>query len=352
MSRLRLPLLSSASTTLRRRRSPRSSYSSGAVITSSSASHHTPPLKLQSPLFLRPLSHSASPSALLSFRRWAESLARSSAADLTFDGGPSSSELIREISWLLQDATSQDGDTFLLRTDLEDLYRLWRQRIEERRPFQYIVGCQHWRDLVLAVSEGVLIPRPETEEIVNLAARVEGLQDGMWADLGTGSGAIAIAIARMLGENGKVVATDLSEMAVEVAQFNVGRYKLENKVEIRQGSWFEPLQDLQGKLSGLVSNPPYIPSSHIHGLQAEVGRHEPSLALDGGENGTDHLLRLCEGSISSLKPGGFFAFETNGDKQSEQIVDFMTTQWSNSFHDIKIEADFAGIKRFVTGFRR
>ncbi|KAK8961772.1 hypothetical protein KSP40_PGU018716 [Platanthera guangdongensis] len=220
-------LLSYASTTLRRRRSPRSSYYSGAVITSSSASHHTPPLKFQSPLFLRPLSHSVSPSALLSFRRWAESLARSSAADLTFDGGPSSSELIREISWLLQDATSQDGDTFLLRTDLEDLYRLWRQRIEERRPFQYIVGCQHWRDLVLAVSEGVLIPRPETEEIVNLAARVEGLQDGMWADLGTGSGAIAIAIARMLGENGKVVAADLSEMAVEVAQFNVGRYKLE-----------------------------------------------------------------------------------------------------------------------------
>lgn len=202
------------------------------------------------------------------------------------------------------------------------------------------------------MKEGVLIPRPETEELINLVSRVEGFGEGVWADLGTGSGAIAIGIARMLGENGKVVAIDLSETAVEMARFNAGRYQLEDKLEIRQGSWFEPLQDLQGKLSGLVSNPPYIPSFHISSLQAEVGRHEPSLALDGGENGMDHLLCLCEGSISALKPGGFFAFETNGDKQSEDIVDFMTTKWSNTFHDISIEADFAGIKRFVTGFCR
>lgn len=226
------------------------------------------------------------------------------------------------------------------------------QRIEERRPFQYIVGCEHWRDLVLAVREGVLIPRPETEELVDLVAGVEGFKGGLWADLGTGSGAIAIGIGRILGENGRVVATDLSEAAVEVARFNVGRYKLDDKVEIRQGYWFEPLQDLQGKLSGLVSNPPYIPSSHIPGLQAEVGKHEPSLALDGGDNGLDHLLHLCDGLMSALKPGGFFAFETNGYKQSEYIVDFMSSQWSSTFHDMRIVADFAGVERFVMGFCR
>lgn len=80
---------------------------------------------------------------------------------------------------------------------------------------------------MLAVKEGVLIPRPETEEIVDLATGVEGFGDGVWADLGTGSGSIAIGIARLVGEKGRVVATDLSRVAVEVARFNVGRYNLE-----------------------------------------------------------------------------------------------------------------------------
>lgn len=221
ISRLQLPILYGSSSSLRRR------LSTTAAIASSSALHFSRPLRTQTPLFLRPLSHSASPSSLLSFRQWAESLARSFASKMSVDGGPSTSELLRELSWLLQDTTFQAGDTLLLRTDLEDLYRLWMQRIEERRPFQYIVGCEHWRDLVLAVREGVLIPRPETEELVDLVAGVEGLKDGLWADLGTGSGSIAIAIGRILGENGRVVATDLSEVAVEVARFNVGRYNLE-----------------------------------------------------------------------------------------------------------------------------
>lgn len=78
---------------------------------------------------------------------------------------------------------------------------------------------------------------------------------------------------------------------------------------MREGSWFEPLKDLQGQLVGLVSNPPYIPSDDIPGLQAEVGRHEPKLALDGGIDGTDSLLHLCHGASRMLKPGGFFVFE-------------------------------------------
>lgn len=80
-------------------------------------------------------------------------------------------------------------------------------------------------------------------------------------------------------------------------------------IELRQGSWFEPLKEAEGKLAGIISNPPYIPSSHISGLQAEVGRHEPKIALDGGVNGMDDLLHLCKGTASMLKPGGFFAFE-------------------------------------------
>lgn len=80
-------------------------------------------------------------------------------------------------------------------------------------------------------------------------------------------------------------------------------------IELRQGSWYEPLKDVQGKLSGIISNPPYIPSDNIFGLQAEVGKHEPRVALDGGTSGMDDLIHLCDEAALMLKPGGFFAFE-------------------------------------------
>lgn len=242
-----------------------------------------------------------------------------------------------------------------LRMCVDDLYVLWKERIETRRPFQYIVGCEHWRDLVLCVQDGVLIPRPETEVIVDLVGGVvEGdkeLGDGVWADLGTGSGALAIGIARVLGSGGRVIATDLSPVAAAVASFNVQRYGLQNKVEIRQGSWFEPLTDVRQKLAGLVSNPPYIPSDHIAGLQAEVGRHEPILALDGGADGMDDLLHLCNETASMLQPGGYFAFETNGEKQCQVLADYLKTNFEGSFSEIQIVSDFANIPRFVTGIR-
>ncbi|KAA8523473.1 hypothetical protein F0562_009896 [Nyssa sinensis] len=242
-----------------------------------------------------------------------------------------------------------------LRASLGDLYVLWTQRIEERRPFQYIVGCEHWRDFVLSVQEGVLIPRPETELIVDLVGDLikenKFLREGLWADLGTGSGAIAIGIGRTLGTCGKVIATDLSPVAVAVASYNVQRYNLEGKVEVKQGSWYDPLKEVEGELVGLVSNPPYIPSEHINGLQAEVAKHEPRLALDGGENGMDDLLHLCNGAVSMLKPGGFFAFETNGEKQSKLLVDYLENELEGRFCGVNIESDFAGIQRFVTGYR-
>lgn len=85
----------------------------------------------------------------------------------------------------------------------------------------------------------------------------------------------------------------------------------QDKVAIKEGSWFEPLKDHEGKFAGIVSNPPYIPSEDIGGLQAEVAKHEPRLALDGGKNGMNDLLHLCDGAASMLRPGGFFAFEVS-----------------------------------------
>jgi len=162
------------------------------------------------------------------------------------DNGPDATLLLRELKWFLDDAVEDpsliphlgtpQNERFLsievgLRASLDQIYKLWKQRIEERKPLQYIVGCEHWRDLVLSVEEGVLIPRPETEKIVDLVADVVGqcgvLKKGPWVDLGTGSGALAIGIARVLGKGGKVVAIDLSPVAVAVAKYNVERYGLQ-----------------------------------------------------------------------------------------------------------------------------
>ncbi|XP_078433431.1 RNA methyltransferase family protein [Wolffia australiana] len=324
-----------------------------ASFSSTAATHIASP-----PLFLRPARHSASKEDLQAFHSWASSLTYSD---------PDQNHLLCELRWLLQDACASSLDTHELlsssqqmgpvplRVELNGLYGLWRERVEERRPLQYLVGCEHWRDMVLVVKEGVLIPRPETEAVVDMAAKaMKGKAGGPWADLGTGSGALALGIARVIGEGeeDRVYAVDLSPVAVEVAKFNVQRYGLEDKIEVRQGSWFEPLGDLKGRLAGIVSNPPYIPSSDLPGLQAEVSKHEPWLALDGGEDGLKHLLHLCEGSSAALRSGGFFVFETNGDEQSKFIANFLATNFHDVFSGVKISKDFAGIGRFISGFRR
>ncbi|XWS52744.1 hypothetical protein CRYUN_Cryun11dG0098400 [Craigia yunnanensis] len=326
---------------------------------SNSISSSSIEVKPKIPLYLRPPSFSASLSELTQWHKWAKNLASSVGSSFVhLDNGPDSTLLRRELNWLLQDLLEIQNHSVML-SQLESGNNENVDRIEERRPFQYVVGCEHWRDLVLSVQEGVLIPRPETEMIIDLVEDVAlnnspDLAQGLWVDLGTGSGAIAIATARTLATHahGRVIATDLSPVAVAVAAFNVQRYGLEDVVEVRKGSWFEPLKDVQGKLAGVLSNPPYIPSGDISGLQAEVGQHEPKLALDGGSSGTNDLLHLIDGAASMLKPGGYFAFETNGEHQCKFLVDYIENDKPGSFCNINIVSDFAGIQRFVMGFRQ
>lgn len=154
-------------------------------------------------------------------------------------------------------------------------------------------------------------------------------------------------------------------------------YVKQEKVEVLEGYWFDPLKNVEGSVDGIVSNPPYIPSEHIRGLQPEVGRHEPRLALDGGSEGLDELLHICNGIVSLLKPGGYFALEvtetlvlififlfriddddyflyclqTNGEKQCMFLVRYIETKFRSSFYNINVVSDFAGVQRFITGFR-
>ncbi|KAL2614069.1 hypothetical protein R1flu_025761 [Riccia fluitans] len=251
------------------------------------------------------------------------------------ESGPSSfpsSSTLKELSGIQKRSTSSSEDRqdiqLLLRMSLPEMETAWKQRILARKPFQYMVAAAHWRDLVLSVMEGVLIPRPETEQLVDMAemaiSNERSLSQGLWADLGTGSGAIAIGVARLLQPSGSVVAVDASTTAVAVARRNVERYRLQNKVKVVQGFWFSPLQDKAGKLAGVISNPPYIPTENLETLQAEVGKNEPKIALDGGADGTDDLRKICNGSAMALRSGGFLALETNGGSQAEAIRDYLS----------------------------
>ncbi|XP_047048644.1 release factor glutamine methyltransferase-like [Lolium rigidum] len=327
---------------LRHRLSSATASSAASALTPPTPRTPTTPAPADpTPLFLRPPTHPVPPAALEAFRLRAAALVP-----------PSAPHLHRHLRWFLADASNPDPSLHLLRAPLDELEALWLAHVRDRRPLQYVVGNEHWGGLVVAVRDGVLIPRPETEAVLEMVRAVQGFEGGWWADLGTGSGAIAVAVARMLGPHGRVFATDVSEVAVQVARLNVQRYGVQDKVEIRHGSWFEPLEEVKGKLMGVISNPPYIPTGDLPGLQPEVGWHEPKLALDGGKDGLDHLLHLCDGLSSALKPGGFFVFETNGNKQSEFLVDFISTKWSSSFRNVEAVLDFADIKRFVRGYRR
>lgn len=200
-------------------------------------------IKPKIPLFLRPPTHSIPLSDLKKWYNWAKNLAASVGPSfLHSDNGPDASLLCKELNWLLEDSLEdhsliphlgieESSQNANLRVDLEELYSLWKERIEKRKPLQYLVGCEHWRDLVLCVEEGVFIPRPETELMVDLVSDAiennEQLREGFWVDLGTGSGAIAIGIGRVLGEQGKVFAIDLNPVACSVAALNVQRYGLQ-----------------------------------------------------------------------------------------------------------------------------
>lgn len=230
LSVLRLPTL-----LLLNSRSPIRSHSATAS--------KSPSLKPQTPLFLRPASFSASSSEFQKWHAWAKTLASSVGSSFaSLDNGPDASLLCRELNWLIEDSLEDPSvlrqlgsqnkpEDLKLKASLDELYSLWRQRIEERRPFQYIVGCEHWRDLVLSVQEGVLIPRPETELIVDLGMdavkKRAVLREGLWADLGTGSGALAIGLAKLLGRCGRMIAIDISPVAVAVAAYNVQRHDLQ-----------------------------------------------------------------------------------------------------------------------------
>jgi release factor glutamine methyltransferase len=257
-----------------------------------------------------------------------------------------------ELDWLLGELLGLDRLSLRLGNfpvrlegELATLESLWERRLRDRIPVQYLVGHVHWRGMRLKVSPAVLIPRPETELLIDLVS--DGLVRGSVVDLGTGSGAIALGLAQAL-PSVEIHAVDCSAAALEIARENAGALGLENRITFYQGSWCGPIAKLQGSLAGFLSNPPYIPSREVEDLQPEVLHHEPRLALDGGIDGLDAIRHLVTEGSKYLRSGGIWAVELMAG-QGETVANLLQDQ--GDYEDIRIERDWADWDRFVLARR-
>ncbi|WP_100523492.1 peptide chain release factor N(5)-glutamine methyltransferase [Mycobacteroides abscessus] len=211
-------------------------------------------------------------------------------------------------------------------------------------PVQYLIGQQEFYGLLFEVNPSVLIPRPETEILVEQVLKHCDPQAALvGADIGTGSGAIAVSLA--VHSQWRMYAVDIAQESLDTAQKNSRTHGVEHQMTFLQGDLLVPLPE---PVDILVSNPPYIPSQDILELDVQVKDHEPMRALDGGVDGLDFYRRLCEGLPKVLRPGGFVAFEV-GMGQAREVECLM--QASGVIERTEVIADLAGIERIVMGKR-
>lgn len=236
-------------------------------------------------------------------------------------------------------------------------------RRQAREPVAYIRGRRAFRAIELEVTPAVLIPRPETETLVDVAlealaavpavvgqgaeagpggAAAPGPYEPLALDVGTGSGCIALALA---AENPfvRVVATDVSEAAVEVARRNASRLGLGGRVEIRRGDLLDDLAPHE-RFDLIVSNLPYIPEAEYRTLEPNVRDYEPRLALHGGEDGLDAYRRLIPAAAARLRQGGVLAVEVGAGQAAAVRALFAA---AGAFEPAQERADLAGIPRGV-----
>ena len=229
-----------------------------------------------------------------------------------------------------------------------EITKRWQKRLQSRVPLQYLLESVVWRNFTLKVSPEVLIPRPETELLIDIVGEtVRGEEGGIWVDLGTGSGAIAIGLASILTK-AEIYAIDYSQTALAIAKENIINTGFADRIILKQGSWWTPLEKWKGQISGMLSNPPYIPSAEILDLQIEVREHEPRLALDGGEDGLTALRYLVATAPDYLRSGGLWLVEMRAG-QGEKVAQMLENQ--GNYRQIQIINDLAGFDRFVLAER-
>ena len=222
----------------------------------------------------------------------------------------------------------------------EPQYSALLTRRAAREPLAYIVGRKEFWDLTFAVSPSVLIPRPETELIVETALEVFPDRDAVLsiADVCTGSGCLAVALAHERPRS-RVVATDLSDAAVEVARANAAHHDVAGRVEVRRADLLDGIDET---FDLIVANPPYVADQFRPILQPEVREHEPAMALFGGADGLALIRRLVPQAADHLRPGGVLLFEF-AFGQDIEIEELITATPGLSF--VRLRPDLQGIPR-------
>lgn len=222
---------------------------------------------------------------------------------------------------------------------------VFKQRLRRRvrgEPLQYISATAAFRDLTLAVDGRVLIPRPETEVLVQAVLDWAGERQGLdVVDVGTGSGAIALSL-RHEGDFGRIVATDVSADALDLARANRERTLPDAEIEFRLGAAYAPIAGERYDI--IVSNPPYAADDDRASLPKEVADWEPAEALFGGRDGLDVVRRLIQGGPDHLRPGGLLALEI-GAGQAATVAELVRSTPSYSDPDVRL--DLAGRERIV-----
>jgi release factor glutamine methyltransferase len=244
----------------------------------------------------------------------------------------------RSRAWLLA-----HGDERILDCEATDVYEAHLTRRARGEPMAYILGEREFWSLRLAVTPAVLIPRPETELVVELSlASLPPQAAARVLDLGTGSGAIALALAHERPRL-NVVGIDLSDEAVELARFNAAQLGVSN-AGFRAGHWYEPVAGERFDL--IVGNPPYIATTDPR-VEREVRLFEPPAALYSGADGLDALRAIVAGAAAHLVPGGGLILE-HGDDQGAAVRTLLERQ---GFRQVATHHDLAGRDRCTAGRR-
>ena len=248
--------------------------------------------------------------------------------------------------------------TFLYvhRNDATDEYRAdaYFGLIDRRaagEPLQYILGSQEFMGLNFAVNPSVLIPRQDTETLVELALKRAGEKKRSLSilDMCCGSGAIAVSMAHFL-QKAKITACDISPEALEVARGNAARNGLNGRIEFRESDLFfmtkrKKTVRIKDSFDMILSNPPYIPTQDIDTLQTEVRDHEPIKALDGGSDGLDFYRRIAEDAFGSLKKDGLMFLEIGCD-QAEAVTSLLSG--AGYYSEIEVHKDLTGLDRVIS----
>ncbi len=253
----------------------------------------------------------------------------------------------REANSLLAFALGKDR-TFLiahpeyqLSSKEETRFREILQRRANREPFQYIIGKQEFFGLDFEIASGVLIPRPETELIVENAIEIlRRNENPFFCEIGVGSGCISVSILKEV-TNARAIGVDVSEIALRIAKKNTENHKVSVRIDLRISDLFDALQKEQFDL--IVSNPPYISAEDFEDLQLEVKDFEPRNALTDGKDGLSIVENLVAQTPNFLKPGGFLLMEIGFDQANEVRKMFSSKIWKT----VEILPDLQDIPRTV-----